>query len=288
LADARLTGQDKRTLLLWILFGIVGVFFAHKYFFQAFPEASVDFKVSRAESQKRAKVFVEGLGENLSGYQSTITFEVDENAKTYLERELGLQQANHLMADELNIWYWDVRFFRPQQEEEFRVRVNPAGKVVGYEHKIEEARAAKSLSREEAFKEAQQFLQAKLGGNLSSWTFLPEEVNSVTRPNRLDWSFTWERTGLKAKDAPYRLTVGLHGDRIGGTQEFLQVPEAWSRDFQHLRSTNSFYGSVALVPYLFLLGAALWLGVSLWRQRLTSWGAAFKIGAFAAALFFLM
>lgn len=288
MADARLTGQDKRTLLLWILFGIVGVFFAHKYFFQAFPEASVDFKVSRAESQKRAKVFVEGLGENLSGYQSTITFEVDENAKTYLERELGLQQANHLMADELNIWYWDVRFFRPQQEEEFRVRVNPAGKVVGYEHKIEEARAAKSLSREEAFKEAQQFLQAKLGANLSNWTFLPEEVNSVTRPNRLDWSFTWERTGLKAKDAPYRLTVGLHGDRIGGTQEFLQVPEAWSRDFQHLRSTNSFYGSVALVPYLFLLGAALWLGVSLWRQRLTSWGAAFKIGAFAAALFFLM
>src|SRR5271165_405624 len=110
-----------------MVLGIVGLVFAQRYFFQAFPEASVDFKVSRAEAQKRAKDFVEGLGENLSGYQTTIAFDVDENAKTYLERELGLKQANHLMSSELSIWYWDVRFFRPQQQEEFMVRVSPAG-----------------------------------------------------------------------------------------------------------------------------------------------------------------
>jgi membrane protease YdiL (CAAX protease family) len=288
LADARLTGQDKRTLLLWVFFGIVGAFFAHRYFFLAFPEASVDFKVSRAESQKRAKDFVESLGNDLSGYQSTITFDVDENAKTYLEREVGLQQANHLMAGELNIWYWDVRFFRAKQEEEFHVRVNPAGQVVGYEHKIEEARAAKSLSREEALNDAQQFLQTKLGANLTNWTFLPEEANSVTRPNRLDWSFTWERTGFKAKDAPYRVAVGVQGDHIGSSQEYLQVPEAWTRDYERLRSTNNFYGAVALAPYAFLVGGALWLGIGLWRQGKTSWPAAFKVGAFAAGLFFLM
>ena len=288
MAHARLAGQDKRTLLLWILLGIVGVFFAHKYFFRAFPEASVDFKVSRAESQKRAKNFVESLGANLSGYQSTMTFDVDENAKTYLERELGLQRANQLMARELNIWYWEVRFFRPQQEEEFRVRVNPAGQVVGYEHKIEEARAAKSLKREEAFQDAQQFLQSKLGANLGDWTFLPEEVNSVTRPNRVDWSFTWERTGFKAKDAPYRVAVGVQGDRIGSAQEYLRVPEAWMRDYQHLRSTNIFYNQVAIIPYIFLLGAVLWLGISLARQGKTSWGGALIIGAVVAALYFLM
>jgi membrane protease YdiL (CAAX protease family) len=288
LAEARLTGSDKRVLLLWIIAGILGILFAQRYFFRAFPEASVDFKVSRAESQKRAKEFVEGLGENLSGYQSTITFEVDEQAKIYLERQLGLQQANLLMSGELNIWYWDVRFFRPKQEEEFRVRVDPAGKVVGYGHVIEEARSAKSLNREEAFSDAQQFLQAKLGADVSGWEFLPEEANSITRPNRLDWSFTWERRGFKAKDAPYRLQVGLQGDRIGGTREFLQVPEAWTRDYQHLRSTNQFYSQAAVIPYGFLLGGALWLGVSLWRQGKTTWAAALVIGAVAAALFFLM
>ena len=94
MAEDRLTGSDKRALLLWILLGIVGVVFAQKYFFQAFPEASVDFKVSRAEALARAQKFVGSLGEDVSGYQSAIVFDVDDNAKTYLEREVGLQQAN--------------------------------------------------------------------------------------------------------------------------------------------------------------------------------------------------
>jgi membrane protease YdiL (CAAX protease family) len=288
LAEDRLTGSDKRILVLWILCGMVGALFAHKYFFRAFPEASVDFKVSRADAQEHAKEFVEKLGENLAGYQSTIVFDVDENAKTYLERELGLQQANRLMSSDLNIWFWEVRFFRPMQEEEFRVRVSPAGKVIGYEHKIEEARREKSFSREDALASAEQFLETNLGTDLNQWEFLPEEANSLTRPDRIDWSFTWERKGFRAKEAPYRRQVGLQGDRIGSTQEFLQVPEAWTRDYQHLRSTNIFYNQIAIVPYGFLLGGALWLGIALTRQGKTSWSAAFKIGVIVAILYYLM
>ena len=97
MAEDRLTSSDKRALLLWILLGIVGVVFAYKYFFHAFPEASVDFKVSRAEALAQAQKFVGRLGEDVSGYQTAIVFDVDDNAKTYLEREVGLEQANRLM-----------------------------------------------------------------------------------------------------------------------------------------------------------------------------------------------
>jgi membrane protease YdiL (CAAX protease family) len=288
LPEDRLTTTDKRALILWIVIGLIGVWFAHRYFFRAFPEASVDFKVSRADAQGRARQFAEGLGQNLNGYQSTIAFEVDESAKTYLERELGLQQANQLMSNELNIWYWEVRFFKPLQEEEYRVRVSPAGKVVAYEHKIAEARAEKSLTREEAMAAAEAYLQSKLGADLDNWQFLPEEANSETRPNRVDWSFTWERKNFKAKDAPYRLEVSLSGNLIENSQEFLQVPEAWTRDYEHLRSTNLFYGQVAVIPYGFLLGGALWLGISLTRQGKTTWRPAIKIGAVVMLLAFLM
>src|SRR2546429_3019437 len=40
----RLTGSEKRALLLWVAAGILGLLFAHKYFFRAFPEASVNFR----------------------------------------------------------------------------------------------------------------------------------------------------------------------------------------------------------------------------------------------------
>jgi membrane protease YdiL (CAAX protease family) len=288
LPENRLTGLDKRALILWILFGIIGLLFAQRYFFRAFPEASVDFQISRAEAQTRAKQFVEGLGENLNGYQSTIVFGVDENAKTYLERELGLQQANRLLSRQLNMWYWEVRFFRPEQEEEYQVRVSPAGKVVGYNHRVEEARGANSLDREAALSKAEEFLHSKLGEDLNNWEFLPEEANSKTRPNRVDWSFTWERKGFKAKEAPYRLQVGLAGDHVANAEEYLKVPEAWSRSYQKLRSTNNFYNEIALIPYGFLLGGALWLGISLTRQGKTKWMPALKIGAVVAVLFFLM
>jgi hypothetical protein len=66
------------------------------------------------------------------------------------------------------------------------------------------------------------------------------------------------------------------------------VPEAWSRDYQKLRSTNILYNQIALIPYAFLMGGALWLGISLTRQGKTSWGLALKIGAVVAILYFLM
>jgi membrane protease YdiL (CAAX protease family) len=287
-AEDRLTGSDKRALVLWVLLGIVGAVFAHQYFFQAFPEASVDFKVSRAEALARAQKFLGSLGEDVSGYQSAIVFDVDENAKTYLEREVGLQQANRLMSTELNIWYWDARFFRPGQVEEFKVQVSPSGEIVGYTHKVEEARAGASPDRVAAEAAAQDFLHNKLGVDLSQWAFLPEEANSSKKPNRLDWSFTWEKRDFRAKDAPYRLRVELQGDRAGSSKEFLQVPEAWERSYEKLRSKNILYNQVAIVPYFGLMVAVVGLGILLTIRKQTSWGGAIKLGIVVTILLTFM
>jgi membrane protease YdiL (CAAX protease family) len=285
--SGRLSGSDKRALLLWVLLGIVGVLFAYKYFFQAFPEASVDFKVSRGEALARAQKFLSSVGEDVSGYRTSIVFDLDDNAKTYLERGLGLKQANQLMSKELNIWYWDVRFFKPQQEEEFLVRVNPAGEIVGYDHKVGEARAGAALERTAAEASAKEFLSGKMGVDLSGWDFLTEEANSSKKPNRLDWSFSWEKHGFRAKDAPYRLRVTLQGDRPGSSEEFLQVPEAWERSFAHLRSSNDSLTLVFTVFYIALLVAAIWLAIQLTYKGMTSWRGALVLGAMVAGLLFL-
>ena len=288
LRNDRLTGSDRRALLLWVVVGLAGALFALKYYFRAFPEASVNFQISRSEALERAKQFVTGLGSNVKDYQSSIVFDVDDNAKTYLERELGLEQANRVMASEVSIWYWQVRFFRQQQEEEYRVRVSPSGRIAGYEHKVPEARPGATLGRAAAETRAKGFLTAQYKTALSNWEFLPEEANSIERPKRLDWSFTWEKRGFRAKDAPYRLRVALHGDQIGGAEEFLRVPEAWERSYRELRSSNEFYNLVAIVPYALLFGAAIWLAFSFTRRGQTSWTGALKIGLAVGLLMFLM
>ena len=287
MARDRLTSSEKRALLLWVAAGIIGLLFAHRYFFQAFPEASVNFQVSREEALSRARKFVGGLGENVTGYKSSIIFDVDEDAKVYLERQLGLREANRLMSSELNIWYWEVRFFKPLQEEEYEVRVGPSGQIVGYDHKIEEAHAGASLDRGSAQSAAQGYLSAKLGMDLRGWDALAEEANSKKKPNRTDWSFTWEKHGFRAKDAPYRLQVTVQGDHVGGSDEFLKVPEAWERSFQRLRSTNDTLTLAFTVLYIALLVAAVWFGIKLTLQGQTRWRGAILLGLLAAALLFL-
>jgi membrane protease YdiL (CAAX protease family) len=287
LDSGRLSGRDRRALVLWVLAGIIGAWFAHHYYFRAFPEASIDFRVSRPEALKRAQDFMASMGQKIDGYQSSVVFDVDENAKTYLERQIGLQQANQLMASQLNIWYWDVRFFKPQQEEEFLVRVSPAGNVVGYDRTVKEAQAGASLERADAQSKAQSYLGGKLGVDLSAWNFLPEEVNSDKKPNRLDWSFTWEKKDFHAVDAPYRLHVELQGADIGGSNEFLKVPEAWVRDFKKLRSGNDTLAAVFTIPYILILAIAVRLGIILTRQGRTAWRGALIVTGVAALLLFL-
>jgi len=283
-AKVQLSGSEKRALLLWVLAGIVGLWYAQRHFFEAFPEASVNFKLTRGEALERARNFVESLGNSTTGYRSVIVFGVNDNAKTYLEREVGLKEANRLMAAEVNVWNWNVRFFKPEQEEEFLVSINPEGNVTGYAHKVPEAQAGAEPARDAAQQTAQNFLTAKLGKAASHWDFLSEQANSTKKPNRLDWSFTWEKHGFKAKDAPERLTIALNGAAIGSATETLKVPEQWERDYRHLRSTNEFYNTVAIIPYLLLLGGVLWYGIQLTRRGQTSWRLALQLGVIVAVL----
>ena len=287
MSSSQLTGSEKRALIFWVLAGIVGLVFAQRYFFRAFPEASVDFKVSRSQATTRAKEFLSGMGENVAGYRNSVEFGVEENSKVYLERELGLQQANQLMSSELNLWYWNVRFYKPLQEEEFRVQVSPSGKICGYTHVVPEATAGATLERAAAQTAAQNFLTNKLGQNLGDWNFLSEQAASKKLPSRLDWDFTWEKRGFKAKDAPYRETIHLSGDKPTSASEVLQVPEEWQRSYERLRSGNNTLEIIFLVLYLSILGIAVRLAFILTKNGQTKWALAIKLGAIAATLLFL-
>jgi hypothetical protein len=284
----RLDSKDAKVLLVWILAGILGAGVAYTYFFRAFPEASVEFKVPRADALAVAKQFATAQGAQLGGYDSSIVFDLDDTAKTYLEREVGLQQANQMMANQVHIWYWSARFFRPLQKEELDVRVDPAGGIVGYGHELEEAAPGAHLERAAARATAESFLRDTLHLDLSQYDFREEEANSSELPARRNWSFSWERRGFRAKDAPYRLTVTLAGDRVSGYNEFLKVPEAWKIDYERLRSSNNLFEYFALLPYAFLIGGCLFVIVSLGRRGLLEWRTGIVLGAFLTVLYFIM
>ena len=132
------------------------------------------------------------------------------------------------------------------------------------------------------------FCATHLHADISRYDFMGQEANSTERPNRRDWSFSWEQRGFRAKDAPYRLTISLAGDHVDGYSEYLKVPEAWERDYERLRSSNNLIEFVALLPYAFLLGGCLYIIFTLGRNGLLEWRGGLALGLFLTILYFIM
>lgn len=279
----RTTPRDWFWPVVFLLLGAAGVATAYRYFFQAFPEASIDLRLTKEEIARRSTDFLRGRNLPLEGYRRLTTFDFDDQAKTYLERELGLEEANRLMSARLKIWRWNTRLFKPPQKEEITVWMTPAGEPVGFEHEVEEARGGAKLEKEEAQRIAELFLRAERRLDLARYKLVTDDLQ--TRPNRRDYTFTWEEKDFKVRDATLRLSVTVLGDEVGGFREFLKIPEQWTRDYQRLRSRNNLLQTIATTLYIPLMVAAIIVTVRSARRKKIHWKAALAIGAVVGFLF---
>lgn len=94
----RFRGSDYRFIAVCLVLLAAATWYSVRNFYRAFPEASIDFRVSRAEGQLRAGLFLADLGYHVANYRQASRFSFDDNAKTFLEREAGMERANQIMA----------------------------------------------------------------------------------------------------------------------------------------------------------------------------------------------
>lgn len=280
----KMTRQDWLWPVIFLALGVAGVFTAHHYFFQAFPEASVDLRLTRQEVEDRALDFLRGRGLSTEGYHVFTAFSYDDEAKTYLERELGAEEANHLMATTVRIWSWRTRLIKPPQKEELVVHLTTNGELMGFSHIIDEAAPGASLSKAEAQRVAEVFLLTERKIDLKAYHLVEDRVE--TRPKRLDYTLTWQGLNLGTVSAQHRMTVTITGDQVSGFREFFKVPDQWSRDYEKLRSRNNLLEMIATALYVILLIAAVFIIFSSGRVKKIHWKTALALGGVIGALFF--
>src|SRR5512143_1266740 len=139
--------MEKLTKRDWTLIAVCSAIFAISlaislnWFSRAFPEASIDFKFDRTASRQIAGRVLAGEHVDVASLRHSAVFDADDEAKTFLERSLGLTKASAIMRRDVHLWYWHHRWFRPLQEEEYSVDVAPTGEIVSFGHRIPEARA---------------------------------------------------------------------------------------------------------------------------------------------------
>jgi membrane protease YdiL (CAAX protease family) len=260
----------------------VTTWFSVRNFHRAFPEASIDFRVNREQARTVAESFLHDRGFQTVTYRQAARFSFDDSAKTFLEREAGLEEANRLMSSRVRLWRWSNRWFRPQQKEEFRVDITPAGGVAGFEHQIPEADARPSIPADQARAAAENFLRTVMKRDLAAFDFV--EGSTLARPARTDHTFTWKERDFNFKNSENRVEVVVLGSEIGGYREYLKVPEQWRRDFERLRSGNQAAQSVdTAFTVLLVIGLLAWLVICV-RGRQVMWRRAGVVGLIGGAL----
>ena len=200
----RLRASDYRFIAVCLALLAASTWFSVRYFYLAFPEASIEFRVGRAEARTIAEQFLAGRGDPLAGYRNAASFTFDDNAKTFLEREAGLQRAGQIMGSRVRLWRWSYRWFRPLQKEEFRADITPRGELVGFAHQIPEDAPRPALSDEPARAAAERFLRDSLHRDPATLEFV--ESSTVDRKARADRVFTWKERDFNLHDATYRVT----------------------------------------------------------------------------------
>ncbi len=280
--ETRLTRKDLAFIGGCLLLAAVSLAVGVHYFYRAFPEASIDFRVTRDEAKVQAADFLAARGFDLADYRHSAIFLYDDQTKTFLERELGLEGATQVIGDPVQLWRWSNRWVRELEKEEFQATVTTSGELVSFSRLIEEEAPGASLAEAEARRLAETFLTAELGRDLVALEFV--EVQTQERPNRIDHTFSWKLRDFAVGDAYYRFYVRLQGDQIGGFGEYLKIPEAWERDFAELRSRNETTGLVAGTLLILTILAMLVSFFSGVRARDIRWKTAAIFGAIAAVL----
>src|SRR5436190_14242615 len=108
----KLDRRDRRFLAACAAAIVLGAAVTGLLFRRAFPEASIEFRVNRTEARALGEKLLAARGRDVSASRFAGEFDVDDSAKVYLERELGLERASRVYGREVKIWQWRMRWFR--------------------------------------------------------------------------------------------------------------------------------------------------------------------------------
>ena len=280
----KLDRRDVRLLIACIAVVVIGGAITALLFKRAFPEASIEFRVNRSQARAEGEKLLARLGRDLARTRFAGRFDVEEEPKVYLERELGLERASRFYGRDAKVWRWKMRWFRSGVKEEERVEITPRGDLAGYESIRREDASGARLSKDEARARSVAFLE-KLG--IPAASLKPIEVSPITRPKRIDWVFVDERPGFVMREATVRYSTTVAGAEVTAFREVVHVPESWSRDYRRLRSKNEAAGTVATFGFFVTLIAMLGVLITKVVRRDVRWKLVAAFGAIAFVLAFL-
>lgn len=270
----------QRELAALLVLAVVGTV-AFGSFVTSSPAASVPLDHSQGEATSTATQFLRERGYDPAAFRTSTVFTSRGRSATFIQRQLdGSRERAALLAN--HVYGWETRFYRPLEPETFRVAVDArTGTVARFTRQVPDEAPGGNLSRAAALDRARAFLRAT-GHDLDRYERISS--SSTERPNRVDHTFVWKHVDRQVASAPYYVEVTLHGERIGGYDQHLNVPDAFAHQYQVQQNRGLVLSVAFLGLSLLLLVAAIWFGLRYYKADAFDGRYALVIGGSVAGL----
>jgi membrane protease YdiL (CAAX protease family) len=276
-------GDMLRKPLFWITFFLVSLAaaaFTFRYFPKAFPVVTLKLKMDRRGALEQARKLDSRYGWGPEGFRQAALFDEDSDVQDYVELEGGGKEAfARLIAGNIYSPYtWVVRHFKEQTTRETVLAFTPEGKPYGFHIKIPEQEPGNNIADDEARLIAERAAANDWGIDFKAFK-LVEQSRQKRTGGRIDHTFIYELPE-KLGEARYRLRLVVSGDKFTELEHFVQIPEAFQRRFEHMRSTNNVIATGASISFtlLYILGGCVIGLFLLLRKHWVLWRNAVFIG----------
>ncbi len=246
-----------KSLIVFILLAALGLGLWYKFGYSKF--LFVDLSVDKKEALVKAESYLVSLGANPKGYHKAIVFYSDGWADRYLQKTLGVKKEEEFLKQHnYNLFYWNIRFFKEAQKEEYRVTISPkTAEVLSFEHSIEDIDRREDINKEFSRQKAEEFIKNAYKIDLNEYNFHGEDTKRYDY--RTDYNFSWEKKGVyipwENNQGGAKLLIGVtvSGNEIRiFNKNGLDIPEKFKRYIENRLALGDYLSS-----FTFLLIAAL-------------------------------
>jgi len=283
---------DKKSfpILNWIILALLSLgslAFAAKYFSAALPLVDVELRMDRGQALKKAANIAAELHIEPAVAKEVAYFSTDYQLQSFIELQPdGKEHFKQLMREGLiSPYQWLVRHFSEGEAHEALFYFKPDGTPYGFKVVLPESEKGEDLAEAAARLIAEKAASNYWHLDLSDYEPV-EYASELQVGGRRDHSFVYQRKGLKINDAPLRVKLGVSGDKFTSLSPYVEIPEAFERQFNEMRSANKYIGFAGSAAYLslYLFGGCV-IGLALlYRKKWLLWKPALMLAAVVAVL----
>ena len=237
-----------------------------------------------------------------------IVFESDKNFVRWINSEYRIDEANKILSDAGSAYYWTVSQAKTDDDKvvvssnsetninlnksSFRLKILDSGKIIEFSTELNDSVVKKSLTPDEAKKLAQNFIQnlrdeitfiddsLQSTNGVNSNTFYYEETETIEKPGRVDYNFTWKtKTNTKVN---YALKAQLIGDQVSNFSIQVILPDEYKKD-----ETDVYEIAATIIFTLLIIISVLIVGFKRFRAYEVGFKHAIAFGIFVLVSFII-